>query len=251
MLPGVTILLLTEDSGGDAHATHAALLRAMLRLVAPGHDASRVAVDPADEKQRAVMRGNRWDSGKAAQEPERRALVRSIATRICQNNLHFVAFHYDGDRPWAERGGCPRHAVFAQKILTPVRQLVANVRDGAQQRKALARVVTLVPHHSVEAWLYQNTSAARGLCVRHHDGRDAERFDAWEADRGALDEVEKPKEATTLADRHNRELAEDGFPAATVYGVGKSFHAAVEALRACDDLRGALVALTPKGSQRP
>jgi len=44
--------------------------------------------------------------------------------------------------------------------------------------------------------------------------------------------------------RHNRELAEDGFPAATVHGVGKSFHAAVEKLRACEDLRGVLEALT-------
>lgn len=245
MLPGVTILLLTEDSGGDAQATHAALLRAMLRLVAPEHDASRVAVDPADEKQRAVMRGNGWDSGKAAQESERRALVRSIATRICQNNLHFVAFHYDGDRPWGDRNGCPRHAVFAQKIVTPVRQLVANVRDEAQQRKALRRIVTIVPFYSVEAWLYQNAAAARNLCARHHDGGDAEKFEAWEADRGALDEVAMPKRATVLADRHNRELAEDSFPAAAVYEAGKSFHAAVEALRACDDLRGALDALSP------
>jgi hypothetical protein len=63
---------------------------------------------------------------------------------------------------------------------------------------------------------------------------------AWERDRAALDEVEQPKHATCLADRHNRDLAETSFPHVHAHAAGTSFHAAVEALGKCKDLRAAL-----------
>jgi len=238
-----SLLLLTEDSGRDAHATHEALVRSMLRLIAPGHDASAIAIEPANDAQRDAMRGNGWDSTNAEDEPKRRSLVRSIATRLCQSNLHIVLFHYDGDRPWAERMSCARHAVFDRRIVAPITQLIAN-RSAEQRARALARLITIVPFYSVEAWLYQNTAVAVRLCEKHHGGRHVESLARFAADRGMLDEERKPKDNVCLSDRFNLALATDRFPAKEVCAVGKSFHAAVERLRESADLVGLLAALT-------
>lgn len=239
-----SLLLLTEDSGRDAHATHEALVRSMLHLIAPGHDARAIAIEPANDAQRDAMRGNIWDSAKADDRPRKIALVRSIATRLCESNLHLVLFHYDGDRPWADRLSCPRHAVFDRHIVTPVARLIVN-RTGEQRARALARLITIVPFYSVEAWLYQNTPVAIGLCKMHHGGRHAATFARWAADPAALDEEHKPKDAACLSDKFNRALATERFPAKEVVAVGKSFHAAVERLRGSADLVGLLAALTP------
>lgn len=240
-----TLLLLTEDSGKDAAATHEALVRAMLHLIAPGHDGGALAIEPANDAQREAMRGNGWDSTSAEGRPRRIALVRSIATRLCQSNLHVVLFHYDGDRPWSDRNSCPRHAVFERCIVTPVKQLILH-RTAEQRDRAIERLVTIVPFYSVEAWLYQNTAAALRLCAHHHRSQHFVAIRRLSSDRGALDQMRKPKEVVCLSDKYNLELATQGFPANEVFAVGKSFHAAVERLRKSADLVGLLEALTPR-----
>ncbi|MDO9017831.1 MAG: hypothetical protein Q8S73_33605 [Deltaproteobacteria bacterium] len=239
-----SLLLLTEDSGRDAHATHEALVRSMLRLIAPGHDASAIAIEPANDAQRDAMRGNIWDSTKADDRPRRIALVKSIATRLCESNLHVVLFHYDGDRRWSDRDTCARHATFEKHIVTPVAQLIVS-RTEEQRTRALSRLLTIVPFYSVESWLYQNTPVALRLCEKHHGGQHAATFTQWATDPGALDEEHKPKDAACLSDKFNRALATERFPAKTVVAVGKSFHAAVERLRGSADLVALLAALTP------
>ena len=239
-----SLLLLTEDSGRDAHATHEALVRSMLRLIAPDHDARAIAIEPANDAQRDAMRGNIWDSTKADDRPRKIALVRSIATRLCESNLHVVLFHYDGDRRWNDRDTCARHATFEKHIVTPVARLIVN-RTDEQRSRALARLITIVPFYSVEAWLYQNTAVALRLCEKHHGAQHAATFTQWATDRGALDEEHKPKDAACLSDKFNLALATEHFPAKKVVAVGKSFHAAVERLRGSADLVGLLAALTP------
>lgn len=243
--PRATLLLLTEDSGRDAHATHEAVVRAMLRLVAPGHDAHAIAIEPANDAQRDAMRSNGWDSTHAEDEPRRRSLVRSIATRLCQSNLHVVLFHYDGDRAWSDRASCPRHEVFGRRVVIPVTQLMPG-RTAEQRARALARLVTIVPYYSVEAWLYQNTEVALRLCRQHHRGQHAAAITRWADDRGSLDEVHKPKAVSCLSDKYNLALATEHFPAGEVFAAGRSFHAAVERLRESSDLTGLLAALSPR-----
>jgi hypothetical protein len=64
----------------------------------------------------------------------------------------------------------------------------------------------------------------------------------WEADRGQLDELDKPKGALPcIATQDHVALAGSGFPAREVYETGKSYAAAVDNLRRCRDLRAALV----------
>ncbi len=240
-----SLLLLTEDSGRDSHATHEALVRSMLRLIAPAHDASAIAIEPANDAQRDAMRGNIWDSTKAEDRPRKIALMRSIATRLCESNLHVVLFHYDGDRRWSERDHCARHATFAKHIVTPITQHPKFLERTAEQRAAaLARLITIVPFYSVESWLYQNTAVAVRLCEEHHGGRHVESLARFAADRGMLDEERKPKDSVCLSDRFNLALATERFPAKEVCAAGKSFHAAVKRLRESADLVGLLAALT-------
>jgi hypothetical protein len=245
--PRATLLLLTEDTGKEAPATHEALVRSMLRLIAPGHDASAIAIEPANDAQRDAMRGNIWDSTKAEDRPRKIALVRSIATRLCESNLHVVLFHYDGDRRWSERDTCARHATFAKHIVTPITQHPKFLERTAEQRAAaLDRLITIVPFYSVESWLYQNTAVMVRLCEKHHGGQHVATFMQWATDRGALDEERKPKDNVCLSDKFNLALATDRFPAKEVCAVGKSFHAAVERLRESADLVGLLESLTPR-----
>ncbi len=66
-------------------------------------------------------------------------------------------------------------------------------------------------------------------------------IDEWEANRGALDEISKPKEVFCLKDRCNHELASHGFPHEQAFAVGKSYAETVMGLLECADLCTAIV----------
>jgi hypothetical protein len=106
---------------------------------------------------------------------------------------------------------------------------------------ALGRFIQLTPFYSIEAWLYQNIAEARRICEASC-GRHIELFNAWEADRGLLDQVFKPKskETSCLEDKHNRALAEKSFPAEAAFNADKSYAAAVMDLLDRPDLRAAV-----------
>lgn len=245
--PRATLLLLTEDSGRDAHATHEALVRSMLRLIAPRHNTSAIVIDGATDDQRSVMRNNGWESRKPENESKRRSLLQSIATKLCESNLHIVFFHYDGDRPWSDHESYPRKTMFDERVILAIKhQFDHKNLSPEQQERALSRLITIVPFYSVESWLYQNTPVAIGLCQRHHGGQHVATFAQWKADRGALDEEHKPKDTACLSDKYNLALATEHFPATAVDSAGKSFHAAVENLRRSPDLVGLLEALSPR-----
>lgn len=261
------ILLLSEDASKDARPTLEALVKKMMRLVDEQCRTDRLRFEPPEEAVAAVARANRWKSTAPADRQKTVALCRNLATQLAEQPLGFVLFHIDGDRCWSEREQSENTAKFDELIRARVREVLVyekqarrdsrpRGRRGAGGRDALVheeqpwsdaeidrcmeRLVVLVPFYSIEAWTYQNTQRARALCREHHGGRDVECFDAWERDRTALDEVEQPKRETCLADRHNRDLAESAFPHEQVHAAGTSFRAAVEALRACQDLRDAL-----------
>lgn len=241
-----SILILSEDSAKDAHATVCALARRMLRLVQPDYVESEVVFLPlgaeSADAQRAVQ-GNRWDSGDARGQTWRIALIRALATRVLAGENSFVFYHIDGDKPWKERkqseklskferfrDEIARHAEALKQDMNPA-EIRAAVRD---------RLQLLTPFYCIEGWLYQNTEQAIALCVEHYQGRHRDRFEQWGQDRGLLDEVAKPKEQVVLAGKHNFELAKQGFPALAVYAGGKSFAATVDRLKACQGLVKAL-----------
>lgn len=232
-----SLLVLTEDSGRDAHATVVAVLKRMLRLVVDDCQTHRVGFEPRDEAAQRALRGPRWKSTEPRDQADVTTLLRTIATKLGRDD-GFVFFHVDGDRTWAERAASENRAEFESIVRLRVQQLLVQLRrisvDEAERR--LRRLFVVVPFYSIEAWLYQHTEVAVRLCQQHHQGSDVEVFEGWRDDRAALDEVLKPKEAVCLRADHNLALAGAGYPAPAVCDAGRSYAATVEALRACEEL---------------
>ncbi len=240
----VSIAVLTEDSAKDAHAVVQCLLRAMLKLIdeqLPLYDQNRIKLQPSEDPEKKAMRGNLWQAHRSREA--RILLQRYMERQLKRTDVEgFVIVHVDGDRPYRQsKAGTESHnqARFEKDIFSKLR---VSLQDRPE---LLERVVLMVPFYSIEAWLYQNTQAALRLygaepyCTHT---THIERFREWQQDPAVLDEIEKPKEAVSLGDRFNHELASQRFPAQRVYEVEKSFHKSVERLRACAPLLAALLA---------
>ncbi|MGK4003815.1 hypothetical protein WMF31_14380 [Sorangium sp. So ce1036] len=246
-----SILVLTEDSAEGAHDTLVALTKKILRLVDDSYDWQHVRFEPPEgESVRKALRGNLWKSREPRDHRARRDLIGYIATKLLESDRAFVVYHIDGDRPWAEREASDNVAKFRSFIETDVRQFVEHRRLQSGRAPAgdlaLTQLLLLVPHYSVEAWLFQNTRAGVRFCEENPAcrGKHASTFQAWANDRGALDEVSKPKEQICFKGRHNRQLAE-GLDVDVIYYAGKSLHHAVDELLRNTALLAALAATRP------
>lgn len=239
-----TIVVLTEDSSGDAHETIRRLLRSMLKLIDPDHQHRLISFEPPDERVKRSLHGNHWKGKTTACRQQLVDLRQYIASKVCRGDC-VVVFHVDGDRPFSRVAESENVEKLKTMVEIGVEQLVRGwLQKVAGERDAtdpMERLLRLVPCYSIEAWLYQNTETAIGICKDQYDGRDVERFEQWATDRALLDEVDKPKEVTCLRDRHNAQLAER-FPASEVYDGAEqgSFHEAVDGLMACTPLIEAL-----------
>lgn len=224
----LSILVLTEDSANAAHPTLANLLKHMLKQVDPALQTHKVAIEPSDDEQiRLVMRANSWNGKGHAAESARRTLCRTIAEELLRPGNHFVAVHVDGDRRWADRHASENLSRWKTLVEAPIRKLIAGRfphRGEEQAADALRRLLVLSPFYSIEGWTYQNTTIAAARCCGAH----LEEISRWGADRSALDEVYKPKDALPcLRGKHNLELSGRGYPADDVLGAGKSWFVTV------------------------
>jgi len=250
---GLSIVILTEDSGKDGRPTVEALARRMLDLVVPGFGSHRVHFAPRDPREEAAMRGNVWKTdGKNPQEYERRVrLLRYIARKLSLPDT-FVLFHIDGDRTWEQRHTSENAAKFERLVRAVLPQVVdrgrANVPRAttAAQPNAepptlqLENLLLICPFRSIEAWLYQNLNAAVDICTREHRGSHITELLTWEERRGELDELPAPEKAVCLGKAFNLELATNGFPAREAYEVKKSFAESADRLLRCGALHRAL-----------
>lgn len=234
----VRVLLLTEDSGSEAHATLEAILRKLLQHVVQ-HDSRKVAVEAPHASLTKAAHANKWKSRSGADEPAIRALVRAIATRLEQARS-FVVFHVDGDCTWNARASSENRRAFEHIVRQRVRALL-QAKKGSSEH--IARLFVLHPHYSIEAWLYQNDREALRILAEppcSHGCRA--KVEAWKADRALLDEIERPKDTTPcLRDRHNLTLTR-GLPIDDVLSTEKSLHEAREHLAANAELCAALEA---------
>lgn len=105
-------------------------------------------------------------------------------------------------------------------------------------------MVVFVAEKLLEGHIWPDTgtpSEARRLCLLTC-GKHVDELQQWEADRGTLDELDKPKDALPCIETQDHvALASSAFPAREIDAVGKSYAAAVNNLRRCRDLRVALV----------
>lgn len=239
--PTVRFYVLTEDAGAQAHATWAALLRRMCRIVDPSCQTQRevFALEEPEKQVRETMVANAWRSRSKLDHLKRVHFWRTIADRL--EEAMVVAFHVDGDEVWSPRWEQSQNVRDVREIaLRRVRDALEHRGRGAAEVDALlANFIPLHPFVEIESWLFHNVAAVR----RIHERKGATPpscVDAWEARPELLDAVRDPKEALPRCTGHNRDLAEDAFPAELVYLLESSFYVAVEALRACASLVDAL-----------
>jgi anti-sigma regulatory factor (Ser/Thr protein kinase) len=243
----VSILVLSEDVEDEVVR---ALARQLLRWLDPRHREAAIDLQRGDGGARAAMRGNLWKSKSAGGHRRVVDLARAIAEKI-SSPTGYVFIHIDADRRWSERHENPSENLqhYMQGIHLHVERHVDDVltRHGKMKDKGsvMSRLCLLLPHYDLESWLFQNTVVAKSLCQKHHHGRDVEKFEAWEQDRGMLDEIARPKVGICLGARWNLELASTDFPVQAVYEAGKSFAESANRLKACTPLVAALAATRP------
>lgn len=221
----LSVLILTEDTGEDAHATVTAVARKLLLLLEPGLDVERISFDRADERARAGMGFNCYNSSNPRDHGKKVALAQAIATHLLIADFPTAVFvHIDGDGPWSGRDPeflCDNVRCFNDDIRERVRALL--VRHGHGER--LEHLAMLVPFWSIESWLFQNTRVALELCRKHHPRyvSAVPLFEAWRDTPAALDEVVRPKREVSFGSKFNRELAEQDLPAGRLKRLGLSF----------------------------
>ncbi len=234
------IVVLTEDKHLEPLR---ALVRVMLRLIAPHHNEKRIDIADGPPDAREAAQANLGKSRRTGGHQRRVAIARAIATEIF-TPTNFVFYHVDADRCFSSPAEPkPENVLFVDDILVAVRQHIEGLKqhhgDTRSTDEVLNRVCRLLPYYSIEAWLFQNTRIGRELCLKHHRGQHVGVFDAWERNRQQLDEIEKPKDACCLAATHYHDLATHHYPGQTVYAVGKSFAQTVDRLSKCEALRSA------------
>jgi hypothetical protein len=248
----LSVLILTEDGAGDAHDTLVALVKKAFQLLQPGCRTNRIRFDPQGETERRYMVANLWKGegpktrAQRGQQSFRRIdLFRAVATRLLEDEpTGFVLVHVDGDRPWSRRDESENRQKYRDEFVAGVRAVLRASKPEREQQ-GMARLLSLVPFYSIEAWLYQNLATAQDICAELGNPPELVRqLEAWRADRARVDEEVQIKDRCPLGDRHNKRLATTAWPAAVVHAIGCSFHDAVEGLRRCDDLRAALTATT-------
>jgi hypothetical protein len=212
--PLLSILVLTEDSGRDGFATLRSLVLTIIQKIAPNAQLDLVEIAPTeDDNVLRSMRGNRWMDEKTSESHHyRTTLIQSIATTLGEGG--FVIFHCDGDTSWKKRKESTKRSKFGRLIEPGIRARLCDAvkLTPTKIEAAMKRVLIVVPHYSIESWLYQNTEEAIRICHTQYAGKDVAQFESWAADRKQLDEVLKPKEAVCLKDKHNHVLATTNFP---------------------------------------
>lgn len=200
-MAGPAWTIFTEDSSDDADAAYLALIKKLALRLLPGVQTHKLDLRGARAESRAAMHGHRW----RGDEVLRRALINELATRMKVGDV--VVFHHDGDIPWQGAPGAPSHDRHFANLLRDLKR-----RLGTEEE--LPRLLRLVPHYSMESWLYLNRSAMERL-VR--EGRLKGDVLTWldeHADAaGGFDHVDTPKKRCPAKDQHNRVLAESSFPA--------------------------------------
>lgn len=236
--PAVQIYMLTEDTGAHVHATWAALLRRMCRIVDGSCDTQPEVfiVEQPEEGARKTMAGNLWRE----RRPHRRLVEfwRIVVEQLRSDKV--VVFHVDGDVPWSQRDTSANVRSVQEIAMRRLHDVMED--DASTPEEIAARMALFVPVHpfrEIEAWLFHNIAALQRVCEQRRIPLPA-RAEAWATRPQLLDEEERPKDTMPFKSEHNRDLAEDAFPAERIYELGSSFCEAVEALGRCAPLRSAL-----------
>lgn len=223
------VVVVSEDSGGDAVGTLERLVKYALQATWPGMDTRRIEFVPLSEFARKALCGDQWRARKPGRDL---ILARRELRDVLLGEADVVVFHADADTVWNERHRCPRAADFRRHIVAPLVQVVPEVEE---------RIVLWLPTWEIEAWTYQNTAVAAAIVERRELASPAAAtLELWRSQRTALDDLPKPASAVALHKQFNRELTESGWPWREVYSAQRSFAAAADALSRLPRVRTSL-----------
>lgn len=228
----LSVLVLTEDTGNDAHAIVCALVEKVLFLLEPGLDRQQLRFDQATERARAGMGFNCYKSATGRDHDKKVDLAQAIARYLLVTDRDAIIFvHVDADGPWSTRDEthlCDNARRFTEEIV----RRVAAILEQQQQPHRLEQIAMLIPFWTLESWLYQNTREALRICQEYPQYRgEAAHFELWQQRPHLLDEHVRPKDTVRFGSKYNLRLASEGFPAGRLYQLGLSFTAAVEGAR--------------------
>jgi hypothetical protein len=238
----VKLWVYTEDSGEASWEVIRRLLPRLLLLVDGLTQTHRLRVLRAEGGPRDAMNAHRWRGRDRRGEALRRELVRELVARLRHDEL--VVFHHDGDCPWAGGPGSPDHDPAVEGLFDELRRAL-TAKGPAPGEGPLPGLLRLVPHASIEAWLYLHAEKVERLAAQGKAEAAAARV--WLAEQlgpEGLDHVDQPKDSCPLRDKHNPALA-DGWPAERAAQRSPSLRHTVEAWRADPRLRRKLTATNP------
>lgn len=236
-----TVLILTEDAAGWN------VIRTIVQRSLHEIDPQAVTwpaerwVRPSDPKVAVAARGSNW---KNEAHPDRRSLVRTIATHLLRRD-GFVVFHFDGDETWSNRArseNVAKWSHFTLLVEQHIRQLKA---DSAIAARALSRLIRLTPFYCVESWLYLATPSLLSDCSGRHGGAHHAEIEERSRKPHEIEEVVAPWKVWCAGKAANDQLASE-FPVKVAYELGRSFHETLERLMACADLVSAMKATRPE-----
>jgi hypothetical protein len=226
-------IIFSEDQQRDAPQVVIAFVKRLLQHVSANVQTHLPEYVP-DNNHKAVMSGNNWREKKGqSRRPETIRLIRAIADYLAEPDT-FVVFHTDGDTKWSDRAESNIRGQFQQRIVEKVHAVLQGSKKLTEQERlrSAARLLHLVPHYSIEAWIFQNIER----CRHHGKPSDVEQLDLWAKDPRLLDEVSKPKESLSFGDKHNHDIATVSFPTARLVTADASFVACGEQFKANDQL---------------
>lgn len=174
--------------------------------------------------------------GRAWKNPRDQSLTFTRWVKRYLERRWVVVVHFDGDCLWSERRQRDKAINMAQFQREVLDRLEKNPPDTPDWRE---RLLLFVPHDELEAWLFQNTDAARAVlraAGRLNSGADA-LLREWAKDRAALDCIKSPKDQLPVEKLDLSLLAERGFPTAEVRALGSSYAQAMAGVRRCRALR--------------
>jgi hypothetical protein len=207
-------IIFSEDQQRDAPQVVIAFVKRLLQHVSANVQTHLPEYVP-DNNHKAVMSGNNWREKKGqSRRPETIRLIRAIADYLAEPDT-FVVFHTDGDTKWSDRAESNIRGQFQQRIVEKVHAVLQGSKKLTEQERlrSAARLLHLVPHYSIEAWIF-----------------------LWAKDPRLLDEVSKPKESLSFGDKHNHDIATVSFPTARLVTADASFVACGEQFKANDQL---------------
>ena len=168
--PCLSILVWSEDGAAASHTVIEHLARKMLTLVEPSCHRDRVEFEPLNDAAARALKGAGWKGASGRDRQKVVDLRRAIAGKLVEglgDVPGFVFFHVDGDRAWrfrAESDTRAKLAELAAAIEPLVRAALEKKGRAAELRAVMSRFGALVPFHSIEAWLFQNTDEATRIC---------------------------------------------------------------------------------------